>query len=276
VNNFLTRTITGSLFVIIVIGSAILNFWLFAAVFGMFVIFGTWEFYNLVSKKNILPQKLLGTIIAFLLYFATVLNITVVSAKHNELHYLLIFLACGLIFLVELYKKSETPFQNIAFTFLGIIYIAIPFSLLAILSNYAKGNCGVFTFPVLYFLMIWANDTFAYLVGMAIGKHHLFERISPKKTWEGAAGGFVFTLILAFVFSVFFNFLTLPEWLGLAAIIVVFGTYGDLAESMLKRSVSCKDSGKFFPGHGGILDRFDSLLLSAPFVFVYLRILEIV
>lgn len=275
-NNFLTRTITGSVFVIVVVGSAIWNFWAFAAVFGVFVVFGTWEFYNLVSRKNILPQKLLGTFIAFTLYTVSILNISGVCSKYTEILFLMIFAGSGFIFLLELFKKSEAPFQNIAFTFLGIIYIAIPFSLLVILNDYAEGNCGIFTFPVLYFLMLWANDTFAYLVGMAIGKHRLFERISPKKTWEGAAGGFVFTLILAFVFSIYFNFLTLPEWLGLAGIIVVFGTYGDLAESMLKRSVDCKDSGKFFPGHGGILDRFDSVLLSAPFVFVYLRILELV
>jgi len=157
-----------------------------------------------------------------------------------------------------------------------LLYISIPFIILVSFNKYAEGSCGIFTFPVLYFFMLWANDTFAYLTGMKFGKHKLFERISPKKTWEGSAGGLIFTMILAVVFSVYFKFLTLPEWLGLAGIIVVFGTYGDLAESMLKRSMDCKDSGKFLPGHGGILDRFDSVLLSAPFVFVYLRILEII
>jgi phosphatidate cytidylyltransferase len=172
-----------------------------------------------------------------------------------------------------LYKRSATPFQNIAYTYLGIIYLAIPFSLLILMINFGKGNFGVFTFPVFYFFMIWANDTFAYLVGSAIGKHRLFERISPKKSWEGAIGGLFFTFVLAFILSQFYSFLSVPQWLELAAIIVVFGNFGDLAESMFKRSIDCKDSGKFFPGHGGILDRFDSVLLSAPFVFIYLQII---
>ena len=275
-NNFLTRTITGALFVIVIVASAIWNFWAFATVFGVFVIIGIWEFYNMITKKNILPQKLFGVLIGFLLYVVSILNITEVCSKYSEILFFILLLAFCFVFFVELYKKSETPFQNIAFTFLGIIYIPIPILLLVALNYFAVGKCGIFTFPVLYFFMLWTNDTFAYLIGMKFGKHKLFERISPKKTWEGFAGGLIFTLILAFVFSIYFNFLNLSEWLGLAGIIVVFGTYGDLAESMLKRSMDCKDSGKFFPGHGGILDRFDSVLLSAPFVFVYLRILELI
>ena len=275
-NNFITRTITAALFVIIVVGSAIWNFWAFAAVFGVFVIFGIWEFYNMMGRKNIKPQKFFGVIIGLSLYAVSILNIKEIDSKYSDILSLLMFFFCGLVFFIELYRKSETPFQNIAFTFLGIIYITIPFIILVSFNKYAEGSCSIFTFPVLYFFMLWANDTFAYLTGMQFGKHKLFERISPKKTWEGAIGGLIFTLILAFVFSVYFKFLNLPEWLGLAAIIVVFGTYGDLAESMLKRSMDCKDSGKFFPGHGGILDRFDSVLLSAPFVFVYLRILELI
>lgn len=275
-SNFLIRTITGFLFVIVVVGSAIWNFWAFAAVFGVFVIFGLWEFYCLISRKNILPHKFLGTFIGVSFYTISIFNIYGIGVKYTEILYLLIFITSGFVFFIELYKKSETPFQNIACTFLGIIYIAIPFSLLVMLNNYATGAFGIFTFPVLFFFMLWANDTFAYLVGMAIGKHRLFERISPKKTWEGAAGGLFFTLILAVIYSIYFDFLKLPTWLGLAVIIVVLGNYGDLTESMLKRSVDTKDSGKFFPGHGGILDRFDSVLLSVPVVFLYLKIIDLI
>jgi phosphatidate cytidylyltransferase len=275
-NNFITRTITAALFVIIIVGSAIWNFWAFAAVFGVFLIFGILEFYNMLARKNIMPQKIYGVVIGFLLYTVSILLDAEIFTIYNGILFLLIFIAFCIVFFNELYRKSEIPFQNIAFTFLGTIYITVPFIFLMSMHSFAKGNCGIFTFPVLYFFMLWANDTFAYLVGITIGKHKLFERISPKKTWEGSAGGLVFTMILAFVFSIYFKFLTLPEWLGLAVIIVVFGTYGDLVESMLKRSVGCKDSGKFFPGHGGILDRFDSVLLSVPFVFVYLLILKIV
>jgi phosphatidate cytidylyltransferase len=275
-NNFITRTITGALFIIVVVGSAIWNFWAFAAVFGIFVIFGIWEFYNMIARKNILPQKLFGVFIGLLLYSVSILNIEGMLSKFTEYFSLLIIIAFCIVFIIELYKKSENPFQNIAFTFLGIIYITVPFIFLVSMNHFADGKCWIFTFPVLYFLMLWTNDTFAYLTGMKFGKHKLFERISPKKTWEGAIGGLIFTFIFAFIFSIYFKFLNLPEWLGLAGIIVVFGTYGDLVESMLKRNLDCKDSGKFFPGHGGILDRFDSVLLSAPFVFVYLRILEII
>ncbi len=271
-NNFFTRTITGAFFVLIVVGSAIWNFWAFAAVFGVFTIFGTWEFFKLIGKSGILPYKFFGTLIALLLYATTVFFVAGEIDKYISLFYFSIASLSFLIFFAELYKRSETPFHNIAYTYLGLIYLAIPFSLLVATVNIGKDNFGPFTFPVFYFFMIWANDTFAYLAGSAFGKHKLFERISPKKSWEGAVGGLLFTFILAFVLSHFYSFFTLPQWLGLAAIIVVFGNFGDLAESMFKRSIDIKDSGKFFPGHGGILDRFDSLLLSAPFVFVYLEI----
>ncbi len=144
------------------------------------------------------------------------------------------------------------------------------------MTNIKTENTGLFTFPVLYFFILWTYDTFAYLAGIKFGRNRLLERISPKKSWEGAIGGIIFSFILTYILSGFYGFISLYQWLGLTAIIVVFGTLGDLAESMLKRSLNCKDSGNFFPGHGGILDRFDSVLLSAPFVFVYLKIIELI
>jgi phosphatidate cytidylyltransferase len=274
-SNFLTRTLTGAVFVILVIGTAIWNVWAFTAVFAMFTVCGIWEFFLLVSKTGIKPFRIYGTAIAFSVYAITALAATGLIGPFAPLCYLIVFSISFLFFFAELYLRSATPFHNIAYTFLGIIYLAIPFSMLIAMVNVGYGSFGIFTFPVFYFFMIWANDTFAYLVGSAIGKHRLFERISPKKSWEGAIGGLFFTFILAFIFSRIHNYFTLPQWLGLAAVIVVFGNFGDLAESMFKRSIGVKDSGKFFPGHGGILDRFDSVLLSAPFVFVYLQIILI-
>jgi phosphatidate cytidylyltransferase len=276
VNNFFTRTITGVLFVVIIVGSAMWNFGEFAVLFGVFTIFGTFEFYKLIEKLNVKPYKITGTLIGLLVYLISILNSAGIIEKQTNLLFLSLFALSIFIFIFELFRKSDTPFQNIAFTFLGIIYVSVPFSLLVSLANYKAGNTGVLTFPIFYFFIIWTYDTFAYLVGIKFGKNRMYERISPKKSWEGAIGGLIFTLIITVILSKYFNFLSLIQWLGLALIIVVFGTLGDLVESMLKRNANSKDSGKFFPGHGGILDRFDSLLLSVPFVYIYLRILELV
>jgi len=276
VNNFFTRTITGVLFIVIIVGSAMWNFGEFAVLFGVFTLFGTFEFYKLIEKLNVKPYKITGTLIGLLVYVVSVLNSAGIIDKQTNLLFLSLFALSIFIFIFELFRKSDVSFQNIAFTFLGIIYVSVPFSLLVSLANYKAGNTGVLTFPIYYFLIIWTYDTFAYLVGIKFGKNRMCERISPKKSWEGAIGGLIFTLIITVILSKYFNFLSLVQWLGLALIIVVFGTLGDLVESMLKRNANSKDSGKFFPGHGGILDRFDSLLLSVPFVYIYLRILELV
>lgn len=274
-SNFFTRTITGVFFVVAIIGSAIWNFWAFATVFGIFTIVGTFEFYKLVEKLNAKPYKFIGTIIGLMVYVISVLSIGGIIDKQTNLIFFSLFSFSFFIFIFELFRKSETSFQNVAFTFLGIIYVPVAFSLLVSLSAYKAENIGVFTVPIFYFFIIWTYDTFAYLVGRKFGKNRMYEIVSPKKSWEGAIGGLIFTLIVSVILSFNFNFLSLFQWLGLAMIIVVFGTLGDLVESMLKRSADCKDSGNFLPGHGGILDRFDSILLSVPFVYIYLRILEI-
>lgn len=122
--------------------------------------------------------------------------------------------------------------------------------------------------------MLWTNDTGAYLAGRFFGKHKLFERISPKKTWEGSIGGGILTIGVAFILSVYFTNLDQTNWIVLAILVAVFGGLGDLVESMLKRSLNIKDSGNLLPGHGGILDRFDGLLLSIPFIYSYLYLIS--
>jgi phosphatidate cytidylyltransferase len=173
--------------------------------------------------------------------------------------------------IIELFKQNKDPFANVAITLIGVIYVSMPFGLLSYLVFYPPfGDTYNPSFLIAYFLLMWANDSGAYIVGSLIGKHKLFERISPKKTWEGFIGGAFFTLLAAWAISLYLHELSLMHWLFVGSITFSFGTFGDLVESQLKRSVGMKDSGKMLPGHGGILDRFDSIIFSAPIVFVYL------
>ena len=274
-NNFFTRTITGALFVLVIVGSALWNYWVFTSVIGLFMILGLWEFYDLINRKGICSDKIAGTIIGIAIFLITFLhNSDIINTRITYILFFFLFSVSILVFFTELYRRSKYPFRNIANTFLGIIYIAIPFSLLISLTCFTEGDTESPAFPIFFFCILWTYDTFAYLIGVKFGKHKLFERISPKKSWEGVIAGLLFSFILAIVFSEYYFFLSLVQWLILALIIVIFGTLGDLTESMLKRSIDCKDSGTFFPGHGGILDRFDSVLLSVPFVFIYFKFLE--
>ena len=169
------------------------------------------------------------------------------------------------------------PIFNIGVSLMGIVYVAIPFALLSYLIVFDKdAMTGIYNPNILlgYLFLIWTSDTCAYLAGRSFGKRKLFNRISPKKTWEGAAGGFILSLILAYVLSIYFTSLTIPNWLIIAAIVVITGIFGDLTESMFKRSVGIKDSGVLLPGHGGILDRFDAVFISAPCIWVYLSIIN--
>jgi len=168
----------------------------------------------------------------------------------------------------ELYLKHTDPITNWAYTFLCQLYIAAPFGLLSKVALHQGEYAPLLPFAV--FALLWLNDTGAYCVGSLLGKHRLFERISPRKSWEGSVGGALFALVTAAGFSWYSDLLPLRQWLGMALVIVVFGTWGDLAESLFKRQLGIKDSGNFLPGHGGILDRFDSSLLAIPAVWIYL------
>ncbi len=231
---------------------------------------GTYEFYQLAKKANCSPQVYIG------LFVATLLFISCFAA--NYFSFTSIFLLIGfflvLIPIIELYRKKKNPFTNIAFTFLGLLYVALPFSLL----NYMAFpfNDQEFHFQIILgvFIMIWANDTGAYVFGVTFGKHRLFERISPKKSWEGSIGGAITTLVIAYLYSLYSHDLTLIQWLLIAIIVVIFGSLGDLVESLFKRCINIKDSGKILPGHGGVLDRFDAILLVSPMVFILLEVIK--
>ena len=171
----------------------------------------------------------------------------------------------------ELFRNSKTPFENISLSFLGVIWISLPLSLFLCIGFLPFHSNQYHPQLVLgYFIILWCADSGAYLSGRLAGKRKLFHRISPGKTWEGCIGGFASAWIAGYLNSIFLDQLRLDQWLLLALIIAISGTFGDLTKSMLKRNVGVKDSGTILPGHGGILDRFDSLLGSAPFAFIYL------
>ena len=170
----------------------------------------------------------------------------------------------------KLYAKKNNPIHNWAYFILGQVFIALPFSLLNYII-FIKDFQPIILLAV--FATIWVNDTGAYLVGVTFGKHRLFERISPKKSWEGFIGGVLFALLSGYTFSRFIPEISLLNWFIFSEIIVIFGTFGDLTESLLKRTLDVKDSGDVIPGHGGLLDRFDSMLLAAPAVYIFLSLL---
>jgi len=186
--------------------------------------------------------------------------------------YFVIFPFATVGFLIKLYRPSdEKPFTNLGFTFLGIIYVSIPFAILHI-SAFSSGD---YSYQIILGLLffVWASDTGAYFAGIRFGKTKLFARVSPKKSWEGSIGGTLLAFATAFVFSYFFKDLPQWKWFAMAGIMVIVGTYGDLIESLFKRSMEVKDSGSVIPGHGGFLDRFDGLLLSAPFIAAFLKLI---
>ena len=273
-SNFWSRTITGLSMVFILLAGLYFNQWIFAGLFFVIAHFAVREFYKMVSSKHCSPQRTYGLVAGMILYLVIAwMQYTPLGFEYLDFPMLPFYLPIPLFFLpfiIELYRKKEMPFQNIALTILGIFYIVLPLALLNVLNS--KSVVHFFGFPAYltgYFILIWFNDTGAYLYGKQFGKHKLFERISPKKTWEGAVAGFVISILTSIGFSFLVNEISLVDWLVLACLVVVFGNMGDLAESMLKRSLNVKDSGDILPGHGGILDRFDAIFISAPFVFLY-------
>ncbi len=267
-SNLARRTITGIVLVVLVIATVITSQQLFSALFLLFTIIGLWEFYTLVERANVFPNKVAGLFAGIVLFVTNAL----VALNILEVQWLLLnFLSIFIIFLLELYRDNQHPFTNIAFTFFGLLYVAVPFSLLNYFPNPGFQPGVYHTSSLLgFFFLVWINETGAYVIGSAIGRHKLFKRVSPKKTWEGAIGGGILALLTSLLVSYYYTHISVADWLILALIVVVFGSYGDLFESMFKRSINAKDSGTLLPGHGGVLDRFDGVFISAPFVFVYL------
>ena len=252
------RTIFGSLFVIVVIGSILLDFWAFFTVMLVTVIIGSQEVSKLMAKEDNSALKLMAVIMGTLFYALSVIFPQFVLI--NTVWLIITPL------LIALFSKKYS-FEKVAVScWTAMFFVALPCALM--MKMYDK------YLIIMLFCLIWINDVFAYLTGMAIGKHKLFERISPRKTIEGSLGGLTMTVVVAFLVNHFWLHI-MQDWkmMGMAMVVVIFGSLGDLCESMMKRQAGVKDSGNVIPGHGGILDRFDATFLAVPFVYCYLMLL---
>ena len=268
-SNLVQRAITSLVGAALILAALIYSDWTYFLIFATILGMSQMEFYKLSGLDGMLPLKSFGTILGLLIFTLTFL-VEKEQFPHEYLY--LIFPLVSLTFFIKLYKKTDKkPFTGVAYTYLGIFYVAVPISLL---------NLAVFSVDGLYhyeiligcLLILWASDSGAYFAGTRFGKTKLFERVSPKKSWEGFLGGAFSALVVAFVLSQYFVVLEDWKWLVIAGIIIIAGTYGDLIESLFKRSIEIKDSGSVLPGHGGFMDRFDGLLLSAPFITAFLKI----
>lgn len=276
-NNLITRTITGIVYVVVMVlgmmrpDTIIL---LFALITGLTM----WEYTGLVNDiDGVRVNRFISTIAGVYLVVAVALwRIGMVDFRI----FLPYILTIVYMFVEELYLKQKNPINDWAYTMLGQMYVALPFSLIFFLAFQidAMNNASFeMLVPLCLFVFLWANDTGAYCTGSLLGRHKLFPRISPGKTWEGSAGGAVLVLIVAGIVGYFANkdmnnphLLSITEWMGLGLVVVVFGTWGDLVESLFKRTLGIKDSGNILPGHGGMLDRFDSSFLAIPAAVMYL------
>lgn len=279
--NFIARTITGIIFVAAVVASFMrpeAMVLLFSIVTGMTI----WEFCGLVNEReDVTVNRFICTVAGVYFFFAmTYFCSDLYGGAAKSVVFIPYLITIVYLLVAELYLKQADPIHDWAYTMLSQMYIALPFSLLNVLAFNATKS-GIVTFntllPLSVFVFLWISDSGAYCVGSLLGRHKLFPRISPGKSWEGSIGGAVFVLAAAYAISYFIDnrLLNTAEWMGLGLVVVVFGTWGDLVESLLKRTLGIKDSGSILPGHGGMLDRFDSSLLAIPAAVIYLYTLSL-
>ncbi len=272
-NNFIQRAVTGVLFVIVLVGCILYSPLSFGILFTIISALSVHEFAQLVNRSGeVSINKTITALGGAYLFLALMSFCTQQSiGARIFLPYLGLLLY---MMITELYLKKKNPTGNWAYSMLSQLYVALPFALLNVLAfQYSTETSSVTYNPILplsIFVFIWLSDTGAYCTGSLIGRHRLFERISPKKSWEGSIGGGIFSIASSFVFAYFFSFMLWWQWVGLAIVVVIFGTWGDLTESLMKRQLGIKDSGNILPGHGGMLDRFDSALMAIPAAVVYL------
>lgn len=282
--NLITRSITGVIFVTAIVvcfmrpEAMIL---LFALVTGLTV----WEYTGIVNGiENVCVNRFLATVAAVYFFLGMAGFCAGIVPSAVFIPYLLTVVY---MFIAELYTKAPNPINNWAYTMLSQMYIALPFAMVNVLAFHGVGNGVVYNYlaPLSIFVFLWTNDTGAYLSGSLFGKHKLFPRVSPGKSWEGSIGGGLLVLLVAALVGMYQNsdmhetatelILTVPQWMGLGLVVVLFGTWGDLVESLFKRTIGIKDSGNILPGHGGMLDRFDSSLMAFPAAVIYLYTLTL-
>lgn len=271
--NLIVRTLTGMVFVAVLVGAIVYHPSTFGFLFAIITALSVREFCTVVNQReDVQINSLICTVSGvylFLAFFGFCSNLTPSSVF---IPYLL-----SIIYLLvsELYLKRPNPINNWAYTMMSQMYVALPFALLNILafqsntnSEYSISYIGII--PLSVFIFLWSSDSGAYCFGSMLGRRKLFPSISPNKSWEGSIGGGITALVVSVIIAQFSSALSLVEWMGLALTVVVFGTWGDLVESLLKRKLGIKDSGHILPGHGGMLDRFDSAMLAIPAVCIYL------
>ncbi len=271
--NLILRCITGIVYIAVILAALFTNLPVFFLIFGIIMLFALNEFYKNLKIRGLDVDLVLSNILAISIY--TLPIVALYTTKFSTLPAIILFAL--ILFAIELFREHENPFHRIAYGFLGIIYTCLPFTLLAfykinsVLSTGYSGSNYASMMILALFIFTWSNDTFAYCTGMLIGRHPLCPKISPKKTIEGFCGGLIFTIAIAIILEK----TLLPGLNGrliiLSILIVIFSTLGDMVESRFKRYIGVKDSGKMLPGHGGFLDRFDSIIFSIPVFFAYLQ-----
>ena len=275
--NFIQRAITGLIFVAVLIGCIIGSPLSFGVLFCIISAMATAEFCNLMNQQEGVKMNrnicVLGSMTLFLCFFYYGMN---PAQTGIFIPYLIIIIY---LMISELYLKKEHPLNSWAYAMLSQIYIGLPFALLNVLAfqsnGIGSGSEYLFILPLSIFGFNWINDTGAYCTGMLLGKHPLFKRISPKKSWEGSIGGATLSVAASFALAQFFPIMSTAAWVGMSFVVVVFGTWGDLTESLMKRHLGIKDSGNILPGHGGMLDRFDSAIMAIPAAVVYLYFISL-
>ena len=271
--NLIVRTLSGAVLLAIVLGAAYGGPYAYGALLLLIVVVGMWEFFNIAAATGARPHRTLGLTAGVVLFLTCFMqwanpmndNLGAELLVSGVLYFSALLPLC---FIVELFHDSETPLRNVATTLMGIFYVAYPISLMLFIPGLITGEWTAEAF-LFYLFIVWGNDVFDYLTGVSIGKHKMAPRISPKKSWEGFIGGIVGALVMGAIGSHVVGG-GLGLWLGLSVVVAITSVFGDLVESMFKREANIKDSGNIMPGHGGILDRFDALLISTPFAFVYL------
>ena len=274
---FLKRTVTAIVFASIMLFCILKGAPWFVALFALITILTTIEYTGLANKHMQANTSRLWATVAAFTFYAAIVGLSVMQG--SAVLFLPFIFTLIVLMVRELYFKKPSPLDDWAHTLFPVIYIALPYALTSMLAFDVQGPDTGYSavVPITLFVFLWCNDVGAYCTGCTIGKHKLFERISPKKTWEGSIGGAVFTMVAAFLLHHFlpdwYSFMPVWVWIGMALVVVLFGTWGDLIESLMKREMGIKDSGKILPGHGGMLDRFDSALLAIPATVVYLSLI---
>jgi phosphatidate cytidylyltransferase len=268
--NLVQRTFSGIIYLIVIIGSVLLGKYAFGVLFMIVVLVSLAEFFDLLGFQNS-SVSVVGWLSGAGIFVLAFLS----AAGIIDKQYLALATLFPVLSLISiLYSHHKDVIREMALVWLGVLYIAIPLSAMNFLV-FSAVNGYHYTHRIILgiLILVWINDTGAYVTGTTLGKHKLFPRISPKKSWEGFAGGTVLTLVAAIWMNRIMGILIVRDWMILAGIACVMGVYGDLVESLIKRNVNRKDSGDLIPGHGGVLDRFDSLLFVVPAALIYLVLL---